>query len=329
MHLKTIALTLVFTLLGTRPAAAEANQTTPIPLKRTAGWEYRLSASLNGSLTYNHHVPGIDDGLSVTFGLALDGEVAFKWYEHRWETGLKLTSAWGKTATQKFLLKNADWAELYTRYVYRFRAWDHLFGLFAKLSLGASLFPGVLVYNEDKDLLYTLLDGTRIPDVAEKNQRLRITGAMTPLMLKQLLGASARPYDHPDAQLNLQLSFVGLEVWADGYTLDDDRSTPEKELRELQNYQQIGLQLDLTLSGELKKHLTYAFRAELMVPFVTSVSTPVKGFNLMNLDLGFKIGVKLSKWASLDYVFGAKRVPMLVSAWQLTTQLVLSIAINI
>lgn len=85
----------------------------------------------------------------------------------------------------------------------------------------------------------------------------------------------------------------------------------------------------MTLAGALNKQLTYSFRAELMVPFVTSVPTPVEGFNLMNLDLGFKIGLKLGRWASLDFVFGAKRFPMMVTGWQITNQLVLSVTINI
>jgi hypothetical protein len=298
-------------------------------LVQTAGWSHRLKVNLNGSLTYNHHVPGIDYGLSVSFGLVANGGAAYRYRRHRVETGLALQSGWSKTATQRHLLKNVDWAELYNRYRYRLDTWHQRLALLGSVSLGAPLFPGDLVYGEDTDLVLNRRQGPPVTDLARADTRFRITPAFTPLMLEELVGASARPYAHALGTLELRLAVVGLQVWASGYTLDDDRDTVEKELRELQDYQQAGLQLEVLLGGELKKHLTYAFRAELMVPFYTSVDTPERGFDLMNTDLSFRIGLKLAKWASLDYAFGAKRFPMLVSSWQITTQLVLSVTVNI
>ncbi|MFH2008184.1 MAG: hypothetical protein ABI333_16495 [bacterium] len=301
----------------------------PAHRPRTTGWFPKLNSSLNGSLVYNYHVPGIDDGLSVTLGLVLDAQLAFKQHAHKWLSTLKVLSSWSKTATQPALVKTADTLEVTSLYFYRFKRLQYRLAVFGGLALGASMFPGDLVVSEDTDLLLKQVDGTVETDIASKNVRFRLTPAFSPLLLKQLVGVWARVYAHEAARLDLRVSFVGQEVWAEGYAVDDDRSTAEKELRQLQDYLQAGVQLDVQLSGELKKHLTYSFNAELMYPVHTSVETPIQSFDLMNVDLSFRIGVKLGKRASLDYQFSAKRLPMLVTSWQITNNLVLSVMVNL
>ena len=69
------------------------------------------------------------------------------------------------------------------------------------------------------------------------------------------------------------------EAWAQGYAVNDDKSTAELEIKELQNYQQLGLQLETIVGGKLAKQLVYVFRLEIMYPFVTSVDTgDLRGF---------------------------------------------------
>ena len=119
-------------------------------------------------------------------------------------------------------------------------------------------------------------------------------------------------------------------MWAQGLAVNDDQATLELELAELQDYQQFGLQLEAEVAGKLAKQLVYAFRLELMYPFVTSVDTgDLRGFDLLNAELSFKVGLKISKWASLDYVFAAKRAPMIVNQWQIINNLVFSVTANI
>ena len=72
-----------------------------------------------------------------------------------------------------------------------------------------------------------------------------------------------------------------------------------------------------------RKITLHTIGVELMYPFWTSIEAPVKGFDLMNLDLQFKLTVQLASWATLSYVFSAKRVPMLVDRWQISNQMAL------
>ena len=91
----------------------------------------------------------------------------------------------------------------------------------------------------------------------------------------------------------------------------------------------MGLQLETELGGKLNKRVAYAFRVELMIPFYTSVDTELTGFDLLNTELSFKVGLKMSKWASLDYVFSARRYPIIVDQWQVVNNLVLSLTADI
>jgi len=102
------------------------------------------------------------------------------------------------------------------------------------------------------------------------------------------------------------------------------------EVVELQDFKQVGLQIEVELGGKVAPQLSYAFRLELMLPFYTDIDTgKLGGFDLMNADLTFKLGLKLSSWASLDYLFSAKRMPLIVNQWQVVNNLVLSITANI
>lgn len=47
------------------------------------------------------------------------------------------------------------------------------------------------------------------------------------------------------SEVDLAVGFVGLQFWARGYTADDDKDTAETELRELLDYQQVGVQVEL------------------------------------------------------------------------------------
>ena len=58
----------------------------------------------------------------------------------------------------------------------------------------------------------------------------------------------------------------------------------------------------------------------------SQVATPN---HLINADVSFKVGVKVTNWASLDYVFSAKRLPLIIDQWQVLNNLVLSITAQI
>lgn len=296
--------------------------------KKKDGWFPKLSVGITTSMVHTHQVPGVDNGLSLTLGAVLNGELRYTRGAHSWITQLGVTHAWSKTPTVGPFIKTADEANLKSLYEYRFRKYKKV-ALYGGLQLITPLAPGDLVAAQETVLRYQRVDGTEGIGLARADERTRLTKSFSPLIFKQLAGASARPYAQDLATLDVRMAIAGQEVWASGYTLADDKATPELELKELQDYQQLGLQLEAELGGKIKKNLVYAFRVELMYPFVTSIDTDLSGFDLLNTDLSFKLGLKISKWASLEYVFAAKRLPLIVNQWQITNNLVFSLTANI
>jgi hypothetical protein len=292
------------------------------------GWFPKLTLAATLSMVHTRDVQGIDNGLSMSIGGAVNGELIYRHGQHSWITTLTGMHSWSKTPTVEPFVKASDEANLKSIYEYRFKKVDQL-ALFAGLQAITSMAPGSIVAAQDVPLVYNLLDGTQILGLAPRNQRVRITKGFNPFIFKQLLGLSARPYKSDLAQLDVKVSLAGQEVWADGFTIADVKTTPEIELAELQDYQQFGLQIEALLGGSIQKNLTYAFRLELMYPFVTSIDTPLSGFDLLNTDITFKLSLKISKWAALEYSFGAKRLPLIVDQWQVTNNLVLSVTANI
>ena len=292
------------------------------------GWFPKLVLGANLSMVHTHDVQGVGNGLSLSIGGALNGELVYRHGQHSWITLLSGIHAWTKSPTVEPFVKNADEMNLKSLYEYRFKKFEQL-AVYGGLQAITALAPGSIVAAQDMPLIYNLLDGTQILGMAPRNQRVRVTKGFNPFIFKQLLGLTARPYRSPIAELDVKVSLVGQEVWAEGFTISDVKTTPELELVQLQDYQQFGLQIEALLGGKIQANLTYAFRLELMYPFVTSIDTPLTGFDLLNTDITFKLSLKISKWAALEYSFGAKRQPLIVDQWQVTNNLVLSVTANI
>lgn len=296
--------------------------------KTPEGWQGKLSLGATTSMVHTYQVTGVENGLSFSIGAVANGEARYQKGPHAFITTLAVAHAWSKTPTITPFVKTADELNLASRYEYRFRKAKSM-ALYGALQLVAPMAPGDLVAAQDTDLIYIERDGTQRSGIAPKDQRVRLTWAFSPLIFKQLLGATARPHKSEIVQLDVRLALAGQEVWANGYTIADDKATPALELTALRNYQQMGLQLEADLGGKIKKNLVYAFHMELMYPFVTSIHSDLSGFDLLNTVITFKLGLKIAKWASLEYVFGAKRLPLIVNQWQVTNNLVLSLVANI
>ncbi|MEM1009664.1 MAG: hypothetical protein AAGJ35_11740, partial [Myxococcota bacterium] len=119
------------------------------------------------------------------------------------------------------------------------------------------------------------------------------------------------------------------QTWATGFVLQDDPTTTRLDFKALRDFVQLGTEFKVMFSGKVKKFVSYAFFANFMMPFFTNVPTQLQGFDLLNADIQLKIGFDLAKWASLNYLFRALRVPLLTTNWQVTNNLVLTFTTNL
>ncbi len=292
------------------------------------GWFPKLNLGLNTSLVSTSNVPGVEDGLTMSFGLVIGGELLMRRDKHEWKSTLKLVHTQTKTPSLEQFVKTADDLAITSYYVYRIGG-EYAWGFHAGLQFNTALFPGEMSVGKDTKVKLIKLDGSSETQLVQKSQPLPLTPPFSPFILKQKLGFELTPHKSNFVKLELKFDGVAQEIWASGYVVADDVTTPEVDLKQLQDYVQAGIEMRIALTGNVSKQISYAFLAELMYPLITNVQTSLKGFDLFNADLGLKVSFKLAKWAAFDYIFQAKMIPLLTEKWQVTNNLVLSLKADI
>jgi hypothetical protein len=321
---------------GPSNAAAETAQTTSPKTspktsrpKRKNGWYPRLTVGAATALAHNYQTPGVVSGLNFNLTAIIRGKLTLVHKQLRWITRLDLVNSHAKTPVVKPLLKTADLLDVDTRLVYRMTGKMDKVILYAGLALTAPLFGGDLVPAADTDLVLTRTDSTQVTALARADHRFHLTRPFTPLFFKQLIGSGANAYESALATLGLYLGLTTQQIWASGWTPADVDTTPELELAALRNYQQLGVATGFTLRGQVHERLTYALLADFTYPLYTSVETSLRGFDLMDIDLSFKLSLKVAKWVSVDYLISAKRLPIIVNQWQVVNNLMVVITADV
>lgn len=299
--------------------------------KAPDGWHYKLTLGSNGSYSNNDSVVGSDDGNYFQLGVLLNGEAKWRSGQHSWATTLSITHQQSMTPTIDGFVKSADAAELKSIYRYALASTPWL-GPFGRVRLTTQLFPTNVVRGKPTTLVFQDSAGVeqRREDLAA-GDRERIAEGFEPLVLRETAGVFADPYEDKQFTLNLTLGAGAQEVFAqDGYVVakvDDDADLVE--VKQLQSYEEVGVELEAVASGELADNASWQVSANVLHPFVTSADTDLEGVELTNVELGAKLALRLNSWASLDYVFTAKKIPVILDAWQLQHNLLLTAAFSI
>jgi hypothetical protein len=296
--------------------------------KRTEGWFPSVKAGFTFAFSQNQGVVGLPDGMTLSLGVQLTGGLLFRKGTHEWNSVLMIQETQSKVPNIEFFIKSADLFDLNSVYTYRLPQvkW---FGFFAGVRLTATMLPGNLVKDADTNTTLQEVDGTVNQRLLAAQTNYHLTDAFFPLYFKQSAGAVFRPYKRPWLDVDLKLGAGAIEVWtAKGKVVADDKATKDVlELKRLQDYVQGGIELQVNLTGKALKAdiLTYGFQFVAMYPFATSIETSITGVDLFNVEARLQVGVKLWKWASLNYALAIVRTPLISPDWQITNNLLLSI----
>jgi len=300
--------------------------------KKKDGWHPSLDAGFNFAFAQSQGVVGVPDGISMALGLLLNGGLVFTHGAHSWITTLAVVHTQSKTPNIDLFIKSADKLELASYYQYRFPRLKML-GVFGGVKLATALLPGSLIVTEDTFVDRTPNDPTDFYDSLEAQKAFRLTEAFSPALFKQFAGGLVKPFEKKWMSIDIKLGFGGVEMWGqDGYVLNDNKDTAGVlELKQLQDYQQVGAELQLTVTGTaFDKILTYGLHAEVMYPFYTSIDTgDLKGAELFNTEFKATVGIKLWKWVSLNYALAVLRIPLIQEDWQVTNTLLLTVKANL
>lgn len=309
---------------------------TPEKAEEPDGWTFRLEVGSNVSVSSASNVVGSVEGTTYQIGFLVNGEARLKAGQHEWNNTLALNHQQTKTPSIDPFVKTADNLELRSMYLYHLPSVPWL-GPFARARLQTQVLSGYLIRGEQVDV--TVNGAVTREDVAP-GTRVDLTSPFEPLLLRESTGFFARPWDSKAFRLTSTLGAGAQQVISQGgFAITDevdaaDGNDKQITLSEIESTNQIGAELEAEATGAINEQVGYTLSANLLYPFVTSTDVTadgrkLEGAALMNIDLGAKLAVKLSKWASLDYVLSARRIPLVLDEWQVTNALLLSATFNV
>lgn len=295
----------------------------PTAAQKPQGWELGLELGANFSFGHSSNVVGNPDGSTIQVGGILGANANYRAGQHEWRNGLTITHTQAMTPQIDQFVKTVDNAELRSMYLYSMESVPWL-GPFARFRLQTQLLAGYSINAEDKTIS---LDGGP-EELLPSQEAYALTKAFEPLALRQSAGAFARPVESKEITTIITLGVGAQEILTrGGRIISDNADTPDViEIVSLKDSTQVGGELEFDLKGEHNKFITWSLQANLLYPFVTetSIDTDLEGVELINVDFSGKLSVKLADWASLDYVLTARRVPLVVDAWQVQNGLLLT-----
>lgn len=320
-----------------------------------AGWHPRLKLSANFATGQSQDVPGSPDGVSFQLGYLINGELNYlnSSEEHEWLNSLLLQLGYSQTPVVDAMVKSVDTIDLKSTYLYHIPA-ASWFGPFVAFRLTTSMLRGYDVRGEDTQVLRldvgeevvtdTDADGNPLDDngdivdathprveTIEAGKTIDLTGAFAPLTLRESAGLFAIPTDSEPLRLDIRLGFGAWETFVgDGYVLDDNKDTEALlELRAMQDSVQAGPELGLLIKGMMETKMTYSASALLMQPVVHSADTDLEGLDLLNAEFEGIVGFKPWEFFSIDYSFKVYKQPLIVDAWQIQNNILLSLNVDI
>jgi len=297
----------------------------PEPVETDDPWTLGLSIGSSVNVASSNNVIGQQNGSTVTVSFNLRGNADFAMNRHEWRSNLSLTESITRTPSLDRFVKGTDILSLDTTY-YFLASTSPPIGPFARATLDTALFAGVDVRGDDNFYEIARVDGS--VETRGPSRTLRLTDSFQPLLLKQSLGAFARPITETEIEMVIRLGFGFRETFANGaLAVDDDEDTEDViEVKELQSYQQAGSEAALEFRGSFEEgRIRYVAKAEMMTPFFDTLSDDeTNAFEQTNYDLGFSVGFRLTTWASLDYELTARRTPRLIDDWQVTNSVLIT-----
>lgn len=296
------------------------------------GWAPKLTIGANASYNHNKSVVGQIDGGTAQIGVLLDGAANWTGGNHDWQNALGVQVAQTRTPQIDRFVKSADSLKLRSLYVYHLDSVDWL-GPFVQLKLDTQIFRGYDVRASGVTIQRTNVDGSVVTKNKPAQSTIPLTDPFAPLLLSEALGLFARPVAEKIATIELKLGAGAQQIWGqDGYAIKDNKDTAQLEIVQIDDSQQVGAGAELTGKGELTEAVVWGVNASVFYPFYSNTASgndAPTGSDALQTEVTGKLAIKLAKWASLDYVLGIKKIPLILDAWQIQNVLLFTAAFNV
>lgn len=291
--------------------------------KHPEGWTHTLSLGATGSFSRSDGVVGTTDGSTVQLGGVVEGQTDWARNRKEWQSTLKYVHLQSRDSVLQRFVKSADQLDVATMGLLRLKGSPWL-GPYVRARATTQVFAGYAVKAAQTSVVKIDTDGSKHTVALAPRDRLDLTAPFEPTQLIESAGVFANPWDAKTFRLDARLG-VGLQhvLGQGGYAVDDDAKTADLEVKQIRSASQVGADAELVAVGEPNPSLAWKASATAFLPAYSSAAGDT-GLSRMTTQLAATLKVKLAAWASLDYTFSARRVPLVVDRWQVQNGILLT-----
>jgi hypothetical protein len=299
------------------------------------GWHPFLGLGSSVQIGSSSNVVGRIDGQTYSIGANVNGRMNYKKGKHEWNNRLAFQIQQTNTPGLTGWVKSLDLLRIESNYVWSPSA---NFGVYAGLLVDTSVFgtedvrslPTTYLIKEPGGRFSGDFGGGSLTPGGPIRQVL-LTKEFAPATIGPGAGANIKLYEAYGHKVQGRVGIGSQTVFGrNGIALTDDPLTPTVvEATRLQDFTQIGASTRVSADGAILKNVTYGLLVEFLFPFYNSIDTSNSFINTINMSLDLKLGLKVNKWFSVEYVLGVRRQPLLVDKFQVWHGLLASFAVNV
>ncbi len=304
-----LACTIASTSVHAQAELVPTDAPKPVDVKTTIqGWNPFLAITSTLNVVSNSNVIGQVDGVSTVFGLGLLGGAEYIEGKHFLQTSLSINEAFARTPVIHHFIKSTDAAKVEA--IYNYFLIDKA-GLYGRLSLATSFFSSDDVRGTPTS--WVDVTTTTPQPLAQNALEQHLADGFKPFTISESVGGFFDPIKRPEIALSLRLGIGGRSTFANGvYVNHDDPTTPEVELLQLSDVQQLGVEAFAGAVGKLEKgKFNYKAGLAVLLPFVNNDAAHRSAGTLTRLAFEATLTYAMSSWLSAVYSTSVIRDPQL------------------
>lgn len=299
--------------------------------EKTLGWNKTANLGLNLSFSSSQDVVGQTNGNSETYGLNLKSSFNYKAQDSEWRNTLTLLENITKTPAVPRFVKSNDELRFESIYLYSIPKYPKI-GPYIRGEAFAPVFKGEDVRSAPETYVIQNPAGAVVsgPFTADT---VRLTDGFKPLTTKESVGFFWNAKEEQNLNILVRVGLGAIQVRADGqYALiGTDDTTGYIVVQELEDVNQAGLEMGLSVRGRFDDKTSYELGAETLTPFINNKQEgdDRNAVRLTNIDGFVKLTSNITSWAAFGYDYRMKLQPQLVDRVQSVHMVVLSINYNL
>ncbi len=304
-----LACTIASTAVHAQAELVPTDAPKPVDTKTTIeGWNPFLAITSTFNLVSNSNVIGQVNGTSTVFGLGLLGGAEYIHDKHFLQTSLAINEAFARTPVIHHFIKSTDAAKVEA--IYNYFLVDHA-GLYGRLSLATSFFSSDDIRGTPTS--WVDVTTTTPQPLAQNALEQHLADSFQPFTISESVGGFYDPIKRPEIALSLRLGIGGRSTFANGVFVNhDDPTTPEVELLQLSDVQQLGIEAFAGATGKLDKgKFNYKAGVAVLFPFVNNDAANRSAGELTRVAFEATLTYAMSSWLSAVYSTSVIRDPQL------------------